>query len=636
MGRHSRRGPAPKPAGADTSARENRPGLLGRRRAPEPPAGDQAPPVSGAPGAASPGPQGGPWGAGGGGRRPGDVGLRGGGEQQGGGERQGYAGPRARPGEGAPAGTPAGTPAHGMPSVPGGTLPHGFSRSAEGTPAHGIPRVPDGTPARGFPRVPDGTAGRGVPGGPDGASRQGFTRGADGTPAHGVPGPHGGTPAHGVPRVRGGHPEQREAGGGWGELNGRTGAGYGTPAAPPAGAPAHPGPPGRPTGPGGPFPRQRQAPSDGARESAGPASRGGARQAPHGGPRQDYGGPRQDYLDAFDGDDDLFVPRPRPRTGASARPADPHASVTDWSTVDGHGVGGPPTGPGPGPDTDDAGPTGDPTGDPAAAKGGKGRTFTGIAAAAVTTVLAVVVAGQVADGSDAGNTRSQAAADQARGPHDPPSRNDDRPTPSASRSAQPLTYEQKMGKIYPLGATLKGSGKFEAIAGIADGPEKGERYTYRVEVERGLGLDGELFAEAVHKTLNDDRSWAHNGARSFSRIHSGDPDFVITLASPGTTAEWCAKSGLDTTVDNVSCDSAATQRVMINAYRWAQGAEPYGDDIHGYRQMLINHEVGHRIGYNHVTCDKDGELAPVMQQQTKFVDHDGIDCRPNPWAYPNS
>ncbi len=140
----------------------------------------------------------------------------------------------------------------------------------------------------------------------------------------------------------------------------------------------------------------------------------------------------------------------------------------------------------------------------------------------------------------------------------------------------------------------------------------------------------------MHKTLNDERSWAHNGARSFERIHSGRPDFVITLASPGTTAAWCAKSGLDTTVDNVSCDSAATDRVMINAYRWAQGAEPFGDDIHAYRQMLINHEVGHRIGYNHVSCDKDGELAPVMQQQTKFVDHDGIDCRPNAWPYPGS
>ena len=30
-----------------------------------------------------------------------------------------------------------------------------------------------------------------------------------------------------------------------------------------------------------------------------------------------------------------------------------------------------------------------------------------------------------------------------------------------------------------------------------------------------------------------------------------------------------------------------------------------------------------------------GGLAPVMQQQTKFLDHDGIHCRPNAWAYPN-
>lgn len=155
-------------------------------------------------------------------------------------------------------------------------------------------------------------------------------------------------------------------------------------------------------------------------------------------------------------------------------------------------------------------------------------------------------------------------------------------------------------------------------------------------MEQGLGLDAALFAQAVQKTLNDDRSWAHNGGRTFERISSGKPDFVITLASPGTTAEWCAKSGLDTTEDNVSCDSASTERVMINAYRWAQGSETYGDKMQAYRQMLINHEIGHRLGYSHVTCDKDGELAPVMQQQTKFLDYDGIHCKANPWPYPGS
>ena len=334
-------------------------------------------------------------------------------------------------------------------------------------------------------------------------------------------------------------------------------------------------------------------------------------------------GPRQEYLDAFgeDGGDDVFAPR----TSGSAHAADPYASVTDWDTGTGIRVADDT-------DLDDA----PPTGEPLPAKGAKGRTFTGIAAAAVVTVLAVVVAGQVAKGRDDGDVQSQSATDQTRDARDSASRGDGRPVPSGVPSVAPLTYEQKMGERYALSATLKGSGKFDAIPGIDKAPGTGQKFTYRVDVEQGLGLDGELFAEAVQKTLNDDRSWAHNGARTFERIYSGKPDFVITLASPGTTAVWCAKSGLDTTEDNVSCDSAATERVMINAYRWAQGSKTYGDRIHAYRQMLINHEVGHRLGFSHVTCDKDGDLAPVMQQQTKFLDHDGIHCGANPWAYPGS
>lgn len=269
-------------------------------------------------------------------------------------------------------------------------------------------------------------------------------------------------------------------------------------------------------------------------------------------------------------------------------------------------------------------------------KGVKGRAFTGIAAAAVTTVLAVVVAGQVAAGRHHATAQTQSASGGGLDARASASPGGTGSAPSAPPSATPLTYDQKMGVTYALSATLKASGKFDAVPGFDKAPGKGRKYTYRVDMEKGLDLDAALFAQAVQKTLNDKRSWAHNGARTFERISSGKPDFVITLASPGTTAEWCAKSGLDTTEDNVSCDSASTERVMINAYRWAQGSKTYGDAIHPYRQMLINHEVGHRLGYGHVTCDKDGELAPVMQQQTKFLDHDGIHCRANPWPYPGS
>ncbi|MFI8238341.1 hypothetical protein ACIF83_13920, partial [Streptomyces sp. NPDC085866] len=104
MGRHSRRGPAPKDDSADIAARRGgrgsasgtpretrQPTLPGQRRAPE-----------GAP--------------------------------------QGY-------------GTP-GT-AQGAPGVPPGTPAGGAPRFPDGTPAQGVPRFPGGTPAHGTPRLPD-------------------------------------------------------------------------------------------------------------------------------------------------------------------------------------------------------------------------------------------------------------------------------------------------------------------------------------------------------------------------------------------------------------------------------------------------------------------------------------------------
>lgn len=328
-------------------------------------------------------------------------------------------------------------------------------------------------------------------------------------------------------------------------------------------------------------------------------------------------GPRREFVEAFD----------QPQQGRGPQD-DPYSSTTTWDVE-----------PDPAFDAymDGAGEDGVPEERPA--KGGKGRTFTGIAAAAVTTVLAVVVAGQVA-ADNHGHSSAQSAGQDRGGAESPASRSQNRQAPQkggAAAPAAPPSYRQLMASQFALAPKLKASGKFEAVPGFDKAPGKGRKIRYRVDVERGLGLDGALFAKAVQETLNDDRSWAHGGAMTFERISSGDPEFVITLASPGTTDDWCAKSGLDTSADNVSCDSASTDRVMINAYRWAQGSETYGPQaMLTYRQMLINHEVGHRLGHGHVTCRTPGALAPVMQQQTKSLDIDGIKCRPNPWVYPGS
>ena len=327
-------------------------------------------------------------------------------------------------------------------------------------------------------------------------------------------------------------------------------------------------------------------------------------------------GPRQEYLDAFNEENFGRGRRPGRQPAAEPpRPARPRSSGRHSKPRKGSGVPG---------DSSRHG-----------ALSGRGRTLTGLGAAALVTVLAVVVAGEVADGTD-GEGRAE------RNPEAEASR-ETTPTPlpgaeqlDPSQSPRTPTYGELMHMTFPLDPGLTASGELVPVGGSdpAPNPDAATVLHYRVDVEAGMGLDPEFFAEVAQRTLNDDRSWSHDGERSFARVSGDDYDFILTLASPGTAAEWCARSGLDITVDNVSCDSAGTDRVIINAWRWAQGAETYGDDIAAYRQMLINHEVGHRLGFNHAVCPAEGALAPVMMQQTKWLTLDGVTCRANPWPHP--
>ncbi|HSA50143.1 MAG TPA: DUF3152 domain-containing protein [Yinghuangia sp.] len=281
-----------------------------------------------------------------------------------------------------------------------------------------------------------------------------------------------------------------------------------------------------------------------------------------------------------------------------------------------------------------------------------------LAAAGGAVVTGAVLAGVVVVQMPDGHSQAQASGDTApdgtqdRDTEDAASRDSERGqvqagTPAASGApgpstipiptpSAPQTTTDRMKVRFSLDPLLSLSGKFDVLPGQSDSPAKSgtTKKTYRIEIEQGLALDGNLFAEAVQQTLNDPRSWAHDG-RSFVRT-DGSADFVVRLASPGTTHRLCGVVGLDTSQDNVSCDAAGTPYVVINAWRWAEGSPTFGDEMLAYRQMLINHEVGHRLGRNHETeACLPGELAPVMMQQTKSLEADnGLICKPNAWPYP--
>jgi Protein of unknown function (DUF3152) len=166
------------------------------------------------------------------------------------------------------------------------------------------------------------------------------------------------------------------------------------------------------------------------------------------------------------------------------------------------------------------------------------------------------------------------------------------------------------------------TGELVVIPGSSPVAGTGELVTYAVEVEVGLPVDADCFARVVELTLADDRSWIGSGRWSTQRVDGGDVDIRVTLASPDTVDAYCLPLR---TGGIFSCWDGS--RAMINLWRWETGATDFGDAMIEYRTYVINHEVGHGLGFGHVDCTGEGDPAPVMMQQTKSTGS----CVPNGW-----
>ncbi|MFF5056003.1 DUF3152 domain-containing protein [Micromonospora sp. NPDC000663] len=155
----------------------------------------------------------------------------------------------------------------------------------------------------------------------------------------------------------------------------------------------------------------------------------------------------------------------------------------------------------------------------------------------------------------------------------------------------------------------------------------GRLLRYRVLVERDIrGLPVAEVAASVSATLNDPRGWTAGGRWRLRRVGAGTPaDFTIYLATPGTRDTLCQ----DVPDGYTSCRNG--DRVVLNVARWVKAVPGYGANLATYRQYMVNHEVGHRLGLGHERCPGRGRAAPVMQQQTLGLHG----CTANAWPYPH-
>jgi len=149
-----------------------------------------------------------------------------------------------------------------------------------------------------------------------------------------------------------------------------------------------------------------------------------------------------------------------------------------------------------------------------------------------------------------------------------------------------------------------------------------EKINFSLSLESNLPIDVNCLSNFISSILNDQRGWKTVIGKEFQIVNYYDADFHIFLANPTTVDEMCFP--LETN-GIYSCRNG--NQIIFNYFRWLSGAKDFGLDIATYRLYLINHEIGHMLGWGHTGCPSQNALAPLMMQQSKTTDG----CIPNGW-----
>jgi len=133
------------------------------------------------------------------------------------------------------------------------------------------------------------------------------------------------------------------------------------------------------------------------------------------------------------------------------------------------------------------------------------------------------------------------------------------------------------------------------------------RITYDVVVDPDVDFPLADFARDVAICLADPDGWESKGYH-FVQVKSNAHVHIHLTSIKGLKAAGCDHT--------LSCAELGGRDMHINEHRWRHGTKRSGQDLNGYRQYVISHEIGHILGFDHVKCPGKGQPAPIMLQQT--------------------
>jgi hypothetical protein len=141
-------------------------------------------------------------------------------------------------------------------------------------------------------------------------------------------------------------------------------------------------------------------------------------------------------------------------------------------------------------------------------------------------------------------------------------------------------------------------------------------YAVDVAVHPAAARDDDGFVAAAWKIIKHPRGWESLG---YTFLLQAPPRAALPRIRMTLTPQSVMDARFpDFQHQRLSVCNMTTRDIFINEGRWHRW---YDDDkstmsLRDYRFYVINHELGHALGFGHARCPGAGMPAPIMLQQT--------------------